>query len=600
MPNEINNKKRSILGAIGRIFNWSETATPTSPPSTPLPPINLQPVQSTQQNDAFINSRIDDIFHPNSPAVQANSGMLSPVIDVSSSAHPAQPQALAIQNRLSGVTRFSTPPPRFTTRQGIGVPSPIEEDMVRVSWYSADWSKRQSIYQNVDDVLANCKEAEQARERFLDGVFNQGCDYKVIPFKASPDSPDDREAIMMAGRANELWQDFERLRTLKIKRQLFGGRVDYGFVPQEIAFDEYGRATEIQVLPPFGMEILLYRGRFIDNQEICYKQHDSLMPAEVYAQWPELGIVWVVNQRYNWQPYGIPALLAAFGHANGLIRGTAILPDAREAAQTETYANFTDAAGNSVHPSTLDDFSDTSRAARKERNELIKPTDIMIANGAREVKKLFGDSEFLNKLDDLKMNGAVVCAVYGDNYNNLYNPHINNRSVMEKIEENQFYYWFNQGKCFTDEVDNPSFKQVIAAGNWGYARQLERNNAQPALYVNPKKVTLVANWKARRPPKILKDEFDSAVKARLVGAQSGQQFISAKSVTEIACRAFDLDEIEEQKRLDDEKLQAKQDAADKAKLDAANLALNPPAANPSLNVKPADKAGAQLDSNQVN
>lgn len=540
--NLINKQKRGILSAIGRVFLWQKEATPTAAPSSPPPA--TEPMVQPQA------SPVSSII----PTVDATPAPM--LIQTATQQPPATATAIVPVNRLQGVTRYYRPPQKLTTRQGVGVPSPIEEDMTKIAWYSADWAKRQEIYENVDNVLANCKEAEQARDEYLDGIFNQGCTYRVIPFKAHPDAPDDPEAIRMAARANERWQDFERKRSLKLKRELMGGRIDYGFIPLELAIDQYGVITEMAALPPYGMEICLYRGRFVENQLVCYRQHDALVPDEIYGEWPELGIIWIVNQRYSWQPYGVPALMAAFGHANGLIRGTNLLPNAREAAQTQVYATFYDAAGNPVPEESLNEFEDSSRAARKERNEELKPTDLMIGNGARAINAIYGDSAFLNELGDLKMNGAVVTAIYGSNYAQLYEPHINNRSVMEKVEDRQYYFWYNQGKTFTEECDKPCFGQVIAGANWGYARQLESQGLKPQLYINPAKVVLVAEWNARRAPERLSNEFKLALEARKVGKETGKHFISARRVTLIASRVFEFDPAEEATWLAEEEAEA--------------------------------------------
>jgi len=453
--------------------------------------------------------------------------------------------------------------PIKSTAQGSLVPSEIEDDLNRIAWYSTDYQERIIVYQNVDDVLANSAEAALAREEYLDGIFNQGCTYRVAQFKKSPDALDDPEAIRMAEMCNELWQDLELKRSLKFKRQALGSRVDYGFTAIETPFDPWGTIVSVDVLPPYGMRINLYRGRFFDDQLEAYIQYDPQNLSNQTAAWPELGIVWSADQRFSWQFYGVSRMMAALADANGLIRGTNLLPDAREAAQTQVFASFKDAAGNPVDPSNLDEFEQTTRKAKKDRGENITANDIMIANGVATLEAIYGDAAFFNTLTDLEKHAAVVCAVYGGNYISKFKPQIQNRSIAEKLEDQQFYRWYNAAKAFTEDVDKPMMERMIAAKNWSFAQQLMRKGLKPRLYIDPNKVVLNAEWNARRNPERLKNEGEFAVETydigrstKYINPKTGEKLarpvISARRVTIILSRVFEFDPTEEETWIEEE------------------------------------------------
>ena len=121
--------------------------------------------------------------------------------------------------------------------------------------------------------------------------------------------------------------------------------------------------------------------------------------------------------------------------------------------------------------------------------------------------------------------------LYGENLARLVTPETINRATLEQMDEIRFYRSYLLSIMYSENIDKPKFGRVIAAYNGAYSKLTPGKR----LGIDPRKVILKTEWKARRSPGRLTEESERAESA----CEKGQ--LSVRDALEIHCRALELD-----------------------------------------------------------
>lgn len=459
----------------------------------------------------------------------------------------------------------------LTTEVGSGVPSPRLDKLVQAS-KSYDVQERSLFYQELDELFTTDAIATQARDSLVEGALSQNYNATVEPDQDFEKDPEARDMADLAGR---LWNALEK--TFDSSHTDMWGRAlaTYGNAPMEVIANRFGSILRVRNLAPYAIKINSdHQLQFKPDQQKCYIQYDAVDWTTEIGSWPAAGMFWPATRRFEWERYGTPKILEGLLYLRSLIRGNAVLPDAREAAQPQVVVRFADKAGNPVDPSVLTEYEYTTRKWKKQHGIAFGPNDEKLFNGAAEVDLLAPTTSYFNDIADLRWQASGVAMRFGMILAYLLAPDTINRATLDRIAEiinvNQYAFAIKFGMQFF----LPLFQRMIAFTNLAYAAARGRNrlDQMDKLLIDPRKVQLRLEWKAKRLPERLIADADLANDCYLKGT------LSRETAIEVACVALERDPEVEKQRIAQEQSDG----------------ITPPKQGAPLQIQPSRRGGAAL------
>jgi hypothetical protein len=415
-----------------------------------------------------------------------------------------------------------------TSRQGSVVPSPLLDDIRRMAIY-ADFQERQALYEEMDKIIYNLGFANIPFRAFVSCALGQGATHAIEPVPQKIDNPIlQQQAFQLTNCWNEL---IESVFPVEKQQQILSAKWHYGFGAIEIAVGETGEIKAIQNLPPQGFKINHRYGIVDPTQPNAYEQRDALSIERVIAAWPEANIITYTHKDFDWQVYGIPALLSVLTQANSLLRTMAIMPEMREAAQSQTFVVMNDGTGQSVDPYTYQSVLDGTRMGRIQRGEKVSPYDVQVLNGASQVSVDHYQGKYFEGLADIDLQAAMICAIFGDSYARIFKSDIVNRATLELIEEARYARAYEEALDFQRQVMVPLFRRMIAFLNEAW--RIRRNSIESLF--DPRNFVLKTEFRARRTYTRLKEEAEAALAAHAAG------LLDKETAVQIYARYLEVD-----------------------------------------------------------
>ncbi len=434
----------------------------------------------------------------------------------------------------------------ISTQIGYAVEDPYLDSLLQ-SALSSDVQQRASFYDQIDLVFVNDPNAYQARENLLQGAFGQGQEQEVKPAKGFENDPD---AIRMAQAANRIWQRVSKLITPQYRMQVCREYLTYGNVYVRITYDKYGVIEALRALPTKTIKVNSDQNlSFYPNQPDCYVQYTRSNYSTAAGFWPEIGILSMQNIQFQSDRYGMPFILPCLGYARGLIRGTNIIPDAREAGQPIVHENHMDAMGNKVYRSEINEARWYSLEERKNRNEPINAYRHNITNGTVKIEMLSADGAFWNELNDFTWFARGITSIFNRTFAKQVGAEVINRATLDRITENDYEGEYRLALLFAQLHDAELLTKQIQLANFAIAQINKEYGLDPTnVFIDPEKVKLVTKVKAKQLPERLIENTKLSVDLYK------NRCLSKRRVVETASLVLDFDVQEEIKYMMEEGL----------------------------------------------
>jgi hypothetical protein len=415
-----------------------------------------------------------------------------------------------------------------TSQQGSIVPSPLLDDMRRLSLY-ADFVERQPLYQEMDKILYNLGFAEIPLSAFVSCALGQGATHSIEPVA---EKIGNAAFVDQASQLTQCWNEIiESVFPVEKQQQILRGKWHYGFAAMEIAVNQSGEIVAIQPLPPQGFKINHEYGRLNPYETNTYEQRDAANLSKLIAQWPEANIITYINKHFDWQIYGMPALLPVLTQANSLLSTMAIMGEMRQAAQSQTFVLMNDGTGQSVDPYTYASVLEGTRMAKIARGGKVSPYDVQVLNGASQVVVDHYAGKYFEGLADIDLQAAMIAAIFGDSYARLFKGDIVNRATLELIEEARYARAYEEALDFQRQVMVPLFRRMVAFLNQAW----QARTGQTSPLFDPRDFLLKTEFRARRTPTRLKEEAEAALAAHAAG------LLDKESAVQVYARYLEVD-----------------------------------------------------------
>lgn len=432
----------------------------------------------------------------------------------------------------------------FNTDVGVAVEDPYLDSLLQAA-LSSDVQQRAAFYDQIDLIFSNDPNAFQARENLLQGAFGQDQDQEVKPAKGFEDNP---EAIRMAESANKLWQQILKFITPQYRIQVCREYLTYGNLYVRITYNKYGQITGLRALPTKTIKVNSDQNlSFYKGQPDCYIQYPRSNYSTPTGIWPEIGIIAIQNIQFQSDRYGMPFILPCLGYARGLIRGTAVIPDAREAGQPIVHENHQDALGNKVFKNEIAEARWYSLEERKNRNEAINAYRHNITNGTVKIEMLSANGDFWNQLNDFTWFARGITSIFNRTFAKQVGAEVINRATLDRITENDYEGEYRLALMFAQLHDGELLTNAIQLANYMVAQTDKEYGLQPGkLFIDPEKVKLVTRIKGRKlPERILAD-------VQLASDLADRRQLSKRRVLTVASQLLDFDVEEEIKWMEEE------------------------------------------------
>lgn len=432
----------------------------------------------------------------------------------------------------------------FSTSVGVAVEDPYLDSLLQ-SALSSDVQQRAFFYDQIDLVFSNDPSAYQARENLLQGAFGQDQEQEVKPAKGLENDP---ETIRMAQAANILWQHVNKLITPQYRIQVCREYLTYGNLYIRISYNKYGQIVDLRALPTKTIKVNSDQNlAFYKDQPDCYIQYPRSNYSEPTGFWPESSIIAIQNIQFQSDRYGMPFILPCLGYARGLIRGTAIIPDAREAGQPIVHENHQDAVGNKVFKNEIAEARWYSLEERKNRNEAINAYRHNITNGTVKIEMLSANGDFWNQLNDFNFFARGITSIFNRTYAKQVGSEVINRATLDRITENDYEGEYRLALFFAQLHDGELLTRQIELANYAVAQINKEYGLEPGkLFIDPEKVKLVTKIKGRKlPERLLSD-------VQIASDLCERRQLSKRRVLTVASELLDFDVTEEIKWMEEE------------------------------------------------
>lgn len=449
-------------------------------------------------------------YAPNSPQSDLFTNVIQPEV-----LQPIEPIQALEPNNYSRVwvdtsgykTQYDSDKP-LSTEIGSLVEDPLL-DKLRQSSLSSDVQERASFYDQIDLVFQNCPVTDTALENLLQGAFGQDQEQKVEPARGYEKDP---RAIEMAINADRMWQSIVRKITPYIRMQRMRTYFKYGNLFIRVDRNIYGSITKTDELPTTTIKINSDQNlSFYPNQPDAYQQYTRDYWGKPYAYWPDISIIEICNKQSGTHRYGMPFILPALGYVRGLVKGTNLIPDAREAGLPFVEENHQDAIGNAVSKDAINEARFYSRESKKNRNEQTHPFEHRVTNGKVTVKMHNADGSFWNETKDFTWFATNITSRFNRNFAKQAGAEIINRATLNRITENEYEGEYRLSLFFATMHDVVLLNKQIAIANFAIAQIDKRYGLEPHnLFIDPDMVQLYTKVKAKQLPERLINKAELA------------------------------------------------------------------------------------------